>query len=255
MPEERNGNGFQYPEKFESDTKNKKSNSVDISICKGCKLSVNKTFLPVKAALFCWFAALSALFLWQVETKVYKPSAKLWRKALVLGKKLEIWFFVPLLLIMGSCFGSVPSIAAGTCRASELVIFLSVLLEERYAIYGISFSFLELPWPAVVIELSSILAYHLHWIAVMQYAVHVAPEGLEATVKVLAGSIQYNLGKIITTSIGGYVMTEYGGRVAFRTLGIMASIYAAIYGSYLFVDHLRKKKLTQSESNHFQAIS
>ncbi|GFY43795.1 hypothetical protein TNIN_44271 [Trichonephila inaurata madagascariensis] len=56
MPEEPNDNGFQSPEKYDNDRKNGKSKSIDISICKGCKLSINKTFLPVKAALFCWFA-------------------------------------------------------------------------------------------------------------------------------------------------------------------------------------------------------
>ncbi|GFR09312.1 hypothetical protein TNCT_251671 [Trichonephila clavata] len=58
--------GLQYPESFDNNVKNVKETQnfyfraqlcVDISICKGCKLSINKTFLPVKAALFCWFAA------------------------------------------------------------------------------------------------------------------------------------------------------------------------------------------------------
>ncbi|GFU16217.1 hypothetical protein TNCV_2406111 [Trichonephila clavipes] len=222
---------------------------------------------------------LSALFLWQVETKLYKPSAKLWKKALVLGKKLEIWFFVPLLMVMGSCYGfraiysswylqgiGASDLLIGVSRGMSGVYGLPFLYSSKwwinkigyraififslvgYAIYCISFSFLEVPWPVLVIELASVLVYHLHWVAVMQYAVHVAPAGLEATVKVLAGSIQYSLGKIITTTIGGYIMSEYGGRVAFRTLGSMALIYAVLYGSYLFVDHLRKKNLTQTES-------
>ncbi|GFR19301.1 hypothetical protein TNCT_687071, partial [Trichonephila clavata] len=61
--------------------------------------------------------------------------------------------------------------------------------------------------------------------------------------------------KVITTTIGGYLMSEYGGRVAFRTLGSMAVIYAAVYGCYLFMDHMQKKKSTQPESNHCKAIS
>ncbi|GFY43794.1 hypothetical protein TNIN_44261 [Trichonephila inaurata madagascariensis] len=239
------------------------------------KLDGNEKSYTVAFVTIIVFIVLSALFLWQVETKLKKPSAKLWKKALVLGKKLEIWFFVPLLLVMGSCYGfraiysswylqgiGASDLLIGVARGMSGVYGLPFLYSSKwwinkigyraififsllgYAIYCISFSFLEVPWPIVVIELASILVYHLHWVAVMQYAVHVAPEGLEATVKASAGSIQYGLGKIITTTIGGYLMSEYGGRVAFRTLGIMALIYAIVYGSYLFVDHLRKKKVT-----------
>ncbi|GFS91882.1 hypothetical protein NPIL_451551, partial [Nephila pilipes] len=48
--------------------------------------------------------------------------------------------------------------------------------------------------------------------------------------------------KVISTGIGGYIMSEYGGRVAFRMLGSMAAIYALVYGTYLSFEYLRKKK-------------
>ncbi|GFT95536.1 hypothetical protein TNCV_2279931, partial [Trichonephila clavipes] len=124
------------------------------------------------------------------------------------------------------------------------------------AIDCFSFSFLEVPWPAVIIESTVILSYHLYWVGVMQYVICIAPEGFQATVRALAGSLQYNLGKLISTTVGGYLMSEYGGRVAFRVLGSIALIYAIVYGSYLRIDHLRKKKKTiQSDSNHCKTIS
>ncbi|GFR19303.1 hypothetical protein TNCT_687081 [Trichonephila clavata] len=225
------------------------------------------------------FTILSAFFLWQVETKLYKPSAKLWRKALVLGRKLEIWFFVPLVLVMGSCYGfraiysswylqgiGASDLLIGVARGMSGIYGLPFLYSSKwwinkigyraiflpsllgFSIYCFSFSILEVPWPAVVIELTSVLGIYLYWVAVMHYTVQIAPEGLEATVKVLAGGIQFSLGKVITTTIGGYLMSEYGGKVAFRTLGSMALIYAVIYGSYLSIEHLQKKKSQLNEN-------
>ncbi|GFR23577.1 hypothetical protein TNCT_346711 [Trichonephila clavata] len=233
------------------------------------------------------FTLLSALSLWQVKTKLYKPSAKMWRKALVLGRKLEIWLFVLLLMAMGSCYGfraiygswylqgiGATDLLLGVSRGMSDLYGLPFLYSSKWwinkigyraifipallgnAIYCFSFSFLEVPWPAVIIESTLILAYHLYWVAVMQYVICIAPEGLQSTVRALAGSLQYNLSKVISTTVGGYLMSEYGGRVAFRVLGSIAFIYAIVYGSYLRMDHLRKKKsIIQSKSNHCRAIS
>ncbi|GFQ94397.1 hypothetical protein TNCT_194121 [Trichonephila clavata] len=233
------------------------------------------------------FTLLSAFSLWQVKTKLYKPSAKMWRKALVLGRKLETWLFVLLLMAMGSCLGfrsiygswylqgiGATDLLLGVSRGMSDLYGLPFLYSSKWwinkigyraifipallgnAIYCFSFSFLEVPWPAVIIESTLIVSYHLYWVAVMQYVIRITPEGLQATVRALAGSLQFNLSKVITTTVGGYLMSEYGGRVAFRVLGSFALIYAIVYGSYLRIDHLRKKKSTiQFESNHCKAIS
>ncbi|GFV18266.1 hypothetical protein TNCV_252271 [Trichonephila clavipes] len=219
------------------------------------------------------FTLLSALSLWQVKTKFYKPSAKMWRKALVMARKLEVWLFVLLLMVMGSCFGfraiyggwylqgiGATDLLLGVSRGMSDAYGLPFLYSSKWwinkigyraififcllgnAIYCFSFSFLEVPWPAVIIESTLILAYHLYWVAAMQYVICIAPEGLQATVRALAGSIQYNLSKVITTTVGGYLMSEYGGRTAFRVFGSIALTYAIVYASYLRMDHLRKKK-------------
>ncbi|GFY53004.1 hypothetical protein TNIN_162541 [Trichonephila inaurata madagascariensis] len=223
------------------------------------------------------FVLFSALSLWQVKTTLYKPSAKMWRKALVLGKKLEVWLFVLLLIVMGSCYGfraiygswylqgiGATDLLLGVSRGMSDVYGLPFLYSSEWWINKIgyraifipallgtavdcfSFSFLEVPWPAVIIESTLILSYHLYWVAVMQYVICIAPEGLQATVRALAGSLQYNLSKLISTTVGGYLMSEYGGRVAFRVLGSIALIYAIVYGSYLRMDHLRKKEKDNS---------
>ncbi|GFS91884.1 hypothetical protein NPIL_451561 [Nephila pilipes] len=61
--------------------------------------------------------------------------------------------------------------------------------------------------------------------------------------------------KVITTGIGAYIMSEYGGRVAFRMIGSMAAIYALVYGTYLSFEHLRKKRATHSKRNDCETTS
>ncbi|GFT68263.1 hypothetical protein NPIL_269601, partial [Nephila pilipes] len=171
-----------------------------------------------------FFTFLSAIFLWQVDTALYKPSSKMWKKVLVLAKNPEMWLFVFLLLVAGSCYGFraiyggwylqgigatdlLLGVARGMSGAYGLpflysskwwiskigyrAIFIPALL--GHAVYCFSFSFLEVPWPAVIIESTGVLTYHLFWVAVMQYVIHIAPDGLQATVRALAGSLQYNL--------------------------------------------------------------
>ncbi|GFU26264.1 hypothetical protein NPIL_551641 [Nephila pilipes] len=171
-----------------------------------------------------FFTFLSALFLWKMDTKMYKPSSEMRKKALILAKNLEMWLFVLLLLIGGSCFGfraiyggwylhgigatdlllgvargmssayGLPFLYSSTWWISKVgyrTIFILALL--GHVVYCFSFSFLEVPWPAVIIESTCVLTYHLFWVSVMQYVVQIAPEGLQATVRALAGALHFNL--------------------------------------------------------------
>ncbi|KAF8771403.1 hypothetical protein HNY73_018828 [Argiope bruennichi] len=49
-------------------------------------------------------------------------------------------------------------------------------------------------------------------------------------------------GKVITTMVGGIVMSALGGRTAYTVMGSVVSVYGIIYGIYVLVLHLRRSR-------------
>ncbi|GFS36280.1 hypothetical protein NPIL_664191 [Nephila pilipes] len=183
------------------------------------------------------FAILSVSSIWIVPSPMNKPAKKMWKKSLQFIRKLEVCLFILLLLVSGSSFGFQAVYGSWYLQeigASDLVIGVSrgmnglyglpflysskwwikrigerkifVLALLGHAIFCYSFSLLREPWFAVVIEATSVLNYHLFWVAVMQYVTKIAPEGLQATLKVLAGSIHFNIGRIVSTMVGVFIL-------------------------------------------------
>ncbi|GFR25518.1 hypothetical protein TNCT_146761 [Trichonephila clavata] len=165
-----------------------------------------------------------------VDTPTNKPAKKMWKKSLQFVRKLEVFLFIVLLLVAGSSYGFQAVYVSWYLQeigASDLIIGVSrgmnglyglpflysskwwisrvgerkifVLALLGHAIFCFSFSLMLEPWFSVVIEATSILNYHLFWVAVMQYVTKIAPDGLQATLKVMAGSLHFNIGRLIST--------------------------------------------------------
>ncbi|GIY13003.1 hypothetical protein CEXT_717111 [Caerostris extrusa] len=56
--------------------------------------------------------------------------------------------------------------------------------------------------PATKMWKSHCSCYHLFWVTVIQYADEIAPEGLQSTLKVLAGTLHFNIGRILSAAVG-----------------------------------------------------
>ncbi|GIY03320.1 hypothetical protein CDAR_430681 [Caerostris darwini] len=239
----------------------------------------HKTEKHYSRAFLCsiFLVIISVFFIWRVEAKMRKPATKMWKKSLQLVKNLDIFLFLITLLVMGCLFGFRVTYGGWFLQdvgASDLLIGLSqgmgglyalpflytskwwigkikernifVLSLFAYAIYTFSYSVLRNPWFALIIELTNVFSYHLFWVTVIQYADEIAPEGLQSTLKVLAGTLHFNIGRILSATVGGYTMSNFGGRKAFQLLGCICLVYGVIFGAYAIIRSLLGKKSTSS---------
>ncbi|GIY42514.1 hypothetical protein CEXT_395011 [Caerostris extrusa] len=219
------------------------------------------------------FIILSALCMWKVDAKLHRPATKMWKKSLQLIKKLEVVLYILLLIVMGNAFCFQTAFSSWYLQdigASDFLIgfyrgiaglyslpflytskwwvkkigmrnlFLLGLL--AYTIFCFSFSVMDNPWYVLILQSLTIFTYHLFVVSMMQYSVKISLEGLQATVKVLSGAIHYNIGKLVSSVFGGYIMNTFGGRTAYKVLACFTLVYAVIYGSYLCICHFSKNK-------------
>ncbi|GBM84953.1 hypothetical protein AVEN_120220-1 [Araneus ventricosus] len=220
------------------------------------------------------FSVFTAFSIGIVNPKFHKPASKIWKKSSELVKNLNIMLFFALLITMGSVAGfqttyrnwylkelGASDLLTGIISGVDALYGIPFLCKSKWCInkvgvrhvfilgllghvvYSFSFSAMEEPWIALIIESTTILSYHLFWVAVIQYSDEIAPDGLVAIMKILAGSLHYNIGKLGSTFVGGYVMNTYGGRTAFTVLGCIALAYTFVYGSYLIIQRLKQKKV------------
>ncbi|GBO29417.1 hypothetical protein AVEN_6585-1, partial [Araneus ventricosus] len=240
------------------------------------KINLNKNDKSYAPVFVCStiFAVLSFILVWKVNPKFHKPAPTVWKKSFEFVMNLEIILFLILLLIMGITFGflvvygnwylqdlGASDLLLGVSTGVSALCGLPLLYISKwffnktglrnffalslfsYAFYSFAFSLMQEPWLSIGIELVNVFAYHLFWVAAMQYCDKVAPVELNATMKVLAGTLHYNVARLGATAIGGYIMSNFGGRMAYRVLGSIALGYAIIYGIYLILQRLQKKKV------------
>ncbi|XP_013138471.1 PREDICTED: uncharacterized protein LOC106103288 [Papilio polytes] len=101
--------------------------------------------------------------------------------------------------------------------------------------YGIRLaliSFIQHPWHLVFIEgIMQGPTYALCYSTIVGYAAHVAPEGYSATVQGIVAGMDDGVGFALGSLLGGQLYARLGGRGAFRTLAIAATIAAFTHGA------------------------
>lgn len=169
------------------------------------------------------FTILSALASWNINIRVREPEQEMWKAVLRLLKKSENVAFIFVLLVLGTSFNfmiifsnwyledlGASKLLLGllTPLSSVFALFslytykwwlrnigehnLFILALVGYAFFNVSYSFIIEPWYAVLIGVVVYtFSYHLLWVAVIQYAHTLAPDGLYATVIVMAGVLHY----------------------------------------------------------------
>ncbi|GFV85887.1 major facilitator superfamily domain-containing protein 6 [Trichonephila clavipes] len=123
-------------------------------------------------------------------------------------------------------------------KIGEVNVFVLSLI--TYGIGFIAYSYLQTAWLALLIEVTTAVNYQLLWVAVMNYCIKITPDGIVAIVSSTAGSIHFTIGRITGGSFGGFLMSSFGSRNAFRVVGIMNFVVAFLCGIYLY---FRRKHL------------
>ena len=92
-----------------------------------------------------------------------------------------------------------------------------------FAIRALAYSFIAVPWLALLIQLLHGPTFSLMWIAGVSYADRIAPTGLEATAQGLFSGVMLGIGSASGAFLGGLVY-EHVGLVAMFRLAALISL-------------------------------
>ncbi|XP_054714263.1 uncharacterized protein LOC129223906 [Uloborus diversus] len=216
--------------------------------------------------LFIALLVLSLIASFFLKVQINPPGKRMLKKTLTMVKNPDISSFALVVFVLGTAWGftkiysylfleelKAPSYLMGLIPAAEGIYGLPFYLTSNwwvkkigptnifilgllgYVMLSIGYSFLYDPWLSIIIESTSIVTYHLLWVAVILYSHSIAPEGMTATVIATAGGIHFSVGKGTGSLIGGTIMSAFGGRIAFRVIAMMCLIFAAMYAIYLYI--------------------
>jgi PPP family 3-phenylpropionic acid transporter len=150
-------------------------------------------------------------------------------------------YFLPYMAAVGAP-ESVMGIALTLGVVAEIpVLFYGDHLVRRFSAYGLlmlalgisgarllAFAACGSPSPALLLQLTSGLAFPAMWLAGTLYAEENAPAGLSATAQGLFGSVITGLGAAVGGLFGGPLMESLGARGMFLVFGLVVLVVAAM---------------------------
>ncbi|KAI8494728.1 MFS_1 like [Branchiostoma belcheri] len=129
------------------------------------------------------------------------------------------------------------SVTVSTC-AEIPMMFLGNWLIKRVthaglvsiAFLGLSvrflyYSFLWTPWAVVPIELLHSFSYGAFWGAIMGYAEHISPPGIERTVQAIIAAIYWGLGFGTGSMVSGVIYDKYGVTILYRAACVVSVVW------------------------------
>ncbi|GFR21023.1 MFS_1_like domain-containing protein [Trichonephila clavata] len=228
--------------------------------------------------LFSLMCILNAIAVWKVDVKNFTPGTKLFKKTILFAKSLDVLFFYLILLVVGTSWGFRHMYKNWFLAEIDTPVYLFSLTDSAASIYGlpflfkskwivgklgevnvfvlslitygigfIAYSYLQTAWLALLIEVTTVVNYQLLWVAVMNYCIKITPDGIVAIVNSTAGSIHYTIGRITGGSFGGFLMSTYGSRHAFRIVGIMNFVAAFLSVIFLYFRRRHHKRSSLSK--------
>jgi MFS transporter, PPP family, 3-phenylpropionic acid transporter len=118
-------------------------------------------------------------------------------------------------------------------EARHLILFSLIIFSLR----AFAYSFMQVPWVVLPIQLTHGLTFSTMWIAGVSYVNEIAPEGLGATAQSLFSSVTMGLGAMFGGFAGGYLYQAVGSAEMFRIAG-----YAVMIFIFVFILFGRRKK-------------
>lgn len=106
------------------------------------------------------------------------------------------------------------------------------LLSAAMVLYGLrafAYSFANVPWLVLVIQLLHGPTFSVLWVSGVSHASELAPEGLGATAQGMFSSVLIGLGSGLGAVIGGWLFDQFGAAAMFRFAGV-----AVIMGALVF---------------------
>ncbi|XP_062545623.1 uncharacterized protein LOC134212099 [Armigeres subalbatus] len=116
---------------------------------------------------------------------------------------------------------------------------LLVLAFFAHATRILGYSFMENPFWCFPVELNEAISCYFMWVVATMYCTVLAPNSLVATLIGVSGMVHFCLGKGIGAFFGGYLMAQFGTRMAFRYMGYIAIVCGCCY-KFLHIVWLKK---------------
>ncbi|XP_046440617.1 major facilitator superfamily domain-containing protein 6-like isoform X4 [Daphnia pulex] len=113
----------------------------------------------------------------------------------------------------------------------------------------LAYSYLVNPWYTLPIDLLNGLTLGVYWSTMASYANLIAPPEATSTLQGIFGALFEGIGTSIGSLFGGFIYESYGGAIMFRSFGIYALVYGAIYSLSHFAMDFNKRK--SSDTKHF----
>ncbi|GIY05787.1 hypothetical protein CDAR_506601 [Caerostris darwini] len=233
---------------------------VELASVPGGKANYAATFY-----LFAVVCLLTAAMVYKVDVRSLGHSTELWKKTVVFAKSIDVLFFYIVLFLMGLSWGfrhfyknwflaelNTSVVLLSVIEAAQSLYGVPFLLKSEWIVgklgetrvfvlafiaYGISFlgySVLQTAWPAILIEVTTVVNYQLFWVAVIKYCILITPDSIVAIVNSTAGSIHFTIGRITGGFFGGFLMSSFSSRSAFRIIGIINFASAILCGIYWY---------------------
>ena len=89
-------------------------------------------------------------------------------------------------------------------------------------------SYLQNPWFVIPTQLFHCLGFALFWSAAIEHTQEISPKEIYVTMYSVLSSVYYGFGGVVGNIVGGVVYTHYGGRMLFRTTGVLCGVWTAV---------------------------
>jgi len=121
-----------------------------------------------------------------------------------------------------TCVSEIPAFyfAGNILRRFGTAAVIQVAL-GTYVVRFVYYALLTTPWAVLPAELMHGITYALSWAACTDYAAHIAPPGLGATVQGTLAGVHWGLGQAVGAALGGLAYDHLGPRASF---GVAAAV-------------------------------
>ncbi|EAT34750.1 AAEL013039-PA [Aedes aegypti] len=113
----------------------------------------------------------------------------------------------------------------------------------------IGYSLMDNPFWCFPVELNEAISCYFMWVVATTYCAVLAPNSLVATLIGVSGMVHFCLGKGIGSVFGGYLIAQFGTRMAFRYMGYIAVVCGC---SYKFLHLIWLKKYDKHQAGEIE---
>ena len=120
-----------------------------------------------------------------------------------------------------------------------------VVSMSLYSARYIAHSFISKLWMAITVEAASGLSFAVSLAAMMEHVSEIAPKKMKATMVMVLYTVHFDVTGFLLNVVCGKVYEELGGRVLFRSIGVLCGVWTLLMVVYCFIRNIWKGRVPQ----------